>query len=71
MNDGPENRLALRHADQARADFYAIADDLEFIKSQLTRLPTRKDMARIALITVLACASLTIALMALFFGRGF
>ncbi len=28
-----EHTLALRQADQARSDFYAIGDDLEFIKS--------------------------------------
>jgi hypothetical protein len=38
-----EYPLTLRQADQARADFAAIADDLEFIKAQLARIPTRKE----------------------------
>jgi hypothetical protein len=28
----PEHRLTLHQADQARADFYAIADELKFLK---------------------------------------
>lgn len=39
--------LTLRQADQARANFYAISDDLDFIKSQLARMPTRKELARL------------------------
>jgi hypothetical protein len=31
----------LRQVDQARADFAAIADDLDFVKAPLARLPTR------------------------------
>jgi hypothetical protein len=43
-----ERPLTLRQVDQARGDLYAIADDLDFIKSQLARVPTRKEMSRIA-----------------------
>jgi len=32
--------LALRQADAARADFAAIGDELEFIRIQLSALPT-------------------------------
>jgi hypothetical protein len=46
-------RFTLRQADQARGDLYAIHDELELIKEQLARLPTRKDSARLAL---LACS---------------
>jgi hypothetical protein len=35
-----ERPFTLRQIDQARGDLYAIADDLEFIKTQLARLPT-------------------------------
>jgi len=42
-----EHTLSLRQADQARADFAAIGDDLDFIKRQLARIPTRKEMARL------------------------
>ena len=37
-------RLTLRQADQAREDFAAIADDLDFIKEQLSRLATRREV---------------------------
>ena len=43
-----EYNVTLRQADQARSDFAALADDLDFIKEQLARLPTRKDQARTA-----------------------
>jgi len=55
-NDYP---LALRQADQARADFAAIKDDLQFIMGQLARLPTRKEQARDALSIIFATATLT------------
>jgi hypothetical protein len=48
---------------------YAIHDELEIIKAQLARLPTRRDMARVALVGVLAGAALTVAVIALL-GRG-
>jgi hypothetical protein len=34
MPDDPETRLTLRQANQPRADFYAIQDDLEVIMAQ-------------------------------------
>jgi hypothetical protein len=55
-----ERPFTLRQIDQARSDFYAIGDDLEFIKSQLARLPTRKEMARTALLVTLTTAALVI-----------
>jgi hypothetical protein len=39
--DDPERQLTLLQADEARAHFYAIQDDLDFIKRQLAQLPTR------------------------------
>jgi hypothetical protein len=36
----------LRQADQARADLYAIHDELEVIMEQLARLPARRDAWR-------------------------
>jgi hypothetical protein len=38
-----EHTLTLRQADEARSDFAAIEDELDFIKDQLARLPTRKE----------------------------
>ena len=43
-----EHPLTLRQADQARGDFASIAEDLDFIKLQLARLPTRKELATTA-----------------------
>jgi hypothetical protein len=40
--------LALRRADQARTDFAAIADDLEFIMAQVSKVPTRRELAWVA-----------------------
>jgi hypothetical protein len=66
MFDDPSNDLALRQADQARGDLYAIQDELDFIKAQLARLPTRRDLARSALMGTLTGSCLTIALIELF-----
>ena len=35
----------LRQAAQARDDFAQVMDELEFVKAQLARLPTRRDQA--------------------------
>jgi hypothetical protein len=54
----------LRPADQARSDFAAIQDDLDFIQAQLARLatlPTRKKLARLALLSTLTSAALVLA----------
>ena len=56
-----ERPLTLRQIDQARGDLYGIADDLEFIKEQLARLPTRKEMAQTALLVTLTTAALVLA----------
>jgi hypothetical protein len=47
-----ERPFKLRQIDQARSDLYAIGDDLEFIKSQIARLPTRKELARLTLLAM-------------------
>jgi hypothetical protein len=49
LADDPEYRLTLRQADQAREDFAAILDELDFVKFQLSRLPTRAWLSRLAL----------------------
>jgi len=56
----PEHRLTLRQADQAREDFAAILDELDFVKLQLSRLPTRRDLAKVALGIIFATAALVI-----------
>ncbi len=47
-------------ADQARTDFAAIETDLEFIMGQLAGVPTRRDLARVALVIMFAAAVLGI-----------
>ena len=54
-----ERALTLQQIDKARGDLYAISDDLEFLKFQLSRLPTRKEQARTALSIVFATATIT------------
>jgi len=44
-----EHRLTLRQTDQAREDFAEILDELDFVKLQLSRLPTRAWLSRMAL----------------------
>jgi hypothetical protein len=61
--------ITLRQADQARADFAAITEDLEFIKGQFARLPTRTDQARNTLASILATAPLTTLALLWFTGR--
>ena len=63
MNEFEKNEhcLGLRQDDAARADLYAIHDELDFIKAEITRLPTRKDLARVALLSLLGGAALAIA----------
>jgi hypothetical protein len=55
-----EHQFTLRQVDQARGDLYALADDLEFLREQLARLPTRKELARMALGIIFGTAALVI-----------
>lgn len=50
LTDDPEYRLTRRQADQARQDFATLLDELDFLKMQLSQLPTRKWLSRMALI---------------------
>jgi hypothetical protein len=45
-----EDHLSLRQADQIRGDLYGLHDDLDFIKLQLARLPTRHEVWRAAML---------------------
>jgi hypothetical protein len=51
---------------QARTDFAAIESHLEFIMSQLARVPTRKQLARYSLLVMLGTACLVQTLAFLF-----
>ena len=62
MADLDPERFTLRQAAQARDDFAQIMDELEFVKSQLARLPTRKDQAFTPLRIMLESAVLSAAL---------
>jgi hypothetical protein len=59
-------RFTLRQAAQARDDFAMIMDELDFVKAQLARLPTRRDQAftplRIVVTTAFSTAPLVIDL---------
>jgi hypothetical protein len=46
LADDPEHRLTLRQASQAREDFAILLDELDFLKMQLSRLPTRAWLSR-------------------------
>jgi hypothetical protein len=66
-NDYP---LTLRQADQARSDFAAIQDDLDFIQAQLARvatLLTHKELARLTLLATFTGAALVLAGIAVLF----
>jgi hypothetical protein len=58
----PEYNLTLRQADRAREDFSAILDELDLVKWQLARLPTRAYFCRTLLV---ATASVWVILAAL------
>jgi hypothetical protein len=49
MQRDQTSRFALRQVDQARGDLDAIHDELEFLRQQLARLPTRGEMLRLVL----------------------
>jgi hypothetical protein len=60
LANDPEYRLTLRQADQAREDFAVLLDELDFVKLQLSRLPMRRDLAKVALGITFATAALVI-----------
>ena len=56
MSDLDPERFTLRQAAQARDDFAQIMDELDFVKAQLARLPTRRDQAFVPLRTMFGSA---------------
>jgi hypothetical protein len=66
LADDPE-RFTLRQAAQARDDFAMIMDELDFMKTQLARLPTRRDQAFTPLRIVVTTAFSTAALVIIWF----
>ena len=61
-----EEYLSLRQADQIRGDLYGIQDDLDFIKVQLSHLPTRNDVWRAAMLGMLGGAVAAVTLIEAF-----
>jgi hypothetical protein len=45
-----EDQLSLRKADQIRGDLYGLQDNLDFIKAQIARVPTRDEVWRAAML---------------------
>ena len=62
MADLDPERFTLRQAAQARDDFAQVIDELDFVKQQLARLPTRRDQAFTPLRIMLGSAVLSAAL---------
>jgi hypothetical protein len=67
LADDPDRQLTLRQAAQACDDFAMIMDEIDFVKAQLARLPTRRDQAFTPLTIVIATAFGTAALVILWF----
>lgn len=61
----PDCPLALRQADEARGDFAAILDELDFVNWQLSRLPTRAWISRLGLLGFSSVWALLTALLLL------
>jgi len=64
VNDLDPNRFVLRQADQAREAYAQLMEELELVKEQLARRPTRNEVSWIALrLTVGALAAVVVALL--------
>jgi hypothetical protein len=65
MNDLDPHRIALRQADQAREAYAQVMEELDLVKEQLARLPTRRDQAFIPLKIMFGSAVIGAALVIL------
>ena len=64
MSSLDPDRFALRQADQAREAYAQLMEELELIKHQLARLPTRNEVRWMALrLTLGALAAVVVALL--------
>jgi hypothetical protein len=54
-----QHQFTLQQIDQTRTDFAMIEDHLEFLAGQLTRVPTRGDLAKAALGVIFCTALVT------------
>jgi hypothetical protein len=55
-----ERPFTLDKVYEARGHLYAIQDELRFVKGQLARVPTRRDLARAALAIIFCTAGLVL-----------
>jgi len=67
MNELDPTASPLRQADQAREAYAQVMEELDLIKEQLARLPTRRDQAFTPLCIVLVTAITTAAIVILWF----
>jgi hypothetical protein len=67
MSDLDPDRLTLRQADAAREDYAQLMEELDFVKAQLARLPTRRDLAFKPLRMIVTTALTTAAIVILWF----
>ena len=65
MSDLDPERFTLRQAAQARDDFAQVMDELEFVKGQLARIPTRRDQAFVPVKIIFGSAVIGAALVIL------
>ncbi|MFL5266894.1 MAG: hypothetical protein ACJ8AH_09905 [Stellaceae bacterium] len=56
-----EHALKMRQIDHVRGDLYTIADELEILKAQIARLPTRAFVSRLALMATGTLWALAVA----------
>jgi hypothetical protein len=61
-----EDQLSLRQADQIRGDLYGIQDDIDLIKHQIARLPTKNEVWRAAMLGMLGGAVAAVTLIEAF-----
>jgi hypothetical protein len=67
MNDLDPDRFTLRQADAAREACAQVMEELDLIKEQLARLPTRRDLAFMPLRMIVTTALTTAAIVILWF----
>ena len=65
MTDLDPERFTLRQAAKVRDDFAQVMDELELVKAQLARLPTRRDQAFVPLKIMFGSALIGAALVIL------
>jgi hypothetical protein len=54
------DHFTVGQADAAREDYAQLMEELDLVKEQLARLPTRKDLARSALMISFTAAALVV-----------